>query len=199
MLGAQPALDAPVNAPPDPSEQWQRNKYSLSVDIGLALLFFVTGSLTDHLAIPAVVTAVAGLCVVVAQRFVKVDLLGGLALFGVLTLLASAGFALAFDDDWAVKMRGTFIGGCVALLMAADAIFNRGGYFGLRLMRYMPEPLDARRLALGLAALGMVSAVVNWVVATWLSKQMWLYYTSFGDLVLTILLMVWVLRYARPD
>jgi hypothetical protein len=28
---------------------------------------------------------------------------------------------------------------------------------------------------------------------------MWLYYTSFGDLVLSILLMVWVLRYARLE
>ena len=42
-------------------------------------------------------------------------------------------------------------------------------------------------------------ALANWAVASWLSKQMWLYYTSFGDLVLSILLMVWVLRYARLD
>jgi len=183
----------------DATKHWQRNKYSLMVDIGLAVLFFAAGSLTDHLAIPAVITAAAGLCVVVAQRFVKVDLLGGFALFGVLTLLASAGFALAFQDDWAVKMRSTFIGGFVALLMLGDALFNRGGYFGARLLRYMPEPFDPRRLTLGMAGLGVVSATVNWLVATWLSKQMWLYYTSFGDLMLTFLLMVWVLRYARLD
>ena len=120
-------------------------------------------------------------------------------LFGVLTLLVSEGFALAFQDDWAVKMRSTFIGGFIAVLMAGDALFNRGGYFGVRLLRYMPEPFDARRLTLGMAGLGAVSATVNWVVATWLSKQMWLYYTSFGDLVLSFLLMVWVLRYARVD
>jgi len=183
----------------DPAQQWQRNKHSLMVDIGLGALFFITGSLTDHLVIPALVTAGAGLCVVVAQRFVKVDLLGGLALFGVLTLLASAGFALAFQDDWVVKMRGTFLGGFIALLMLADGLLNRGGYFGVRLLRYMPEPLDARRLTLGMAVLGAVSALANWGVASWLSKEMWLYYTSFGDLVLTILLMVWVLRYARLD
>jgi intracellular septation protein A len=183
----------------DPAQQWQRNKHSLMVDIGLAALFFVTGSFSDHLALPAVVTACAGLCVVVAQRFVKVDLLGGLALFGVLTLLASAGLALAFQDDWAVKMRSTFLGAAIALLMAADGLFNRGGYFGVRMLRYMPEPLDPRRLTLGMAVLGLVSAFTNWAVASWLSKELWLYYTSFGDLVLTILLMVWVLRYARPD
>jgi intracellular septation protein A len=67
------------------------------------------------------------------------------------------------------------------------------------LLRYMPEPLDPRRLTLGMAALGAVSALANWGVASWLSKEMWLYYTSFGDLVLTILLLVWVLRYARLD
>ena len=183
----------------DPAQQWQRNKHSLMVDVGLGALFFITGSLTDHLVLPALVTAGAGLCVVVAQRVVKVDLLGGLALFGVLTLLVSAGFALVFQDDWAVKMRGTFLGGFIALLMLADGLFNRGGYFGARLLRYMPEPLDPRRLTLGMAALGAVSALANWGVASWLSKEMWLYYTSFGDLVLTILLLVWVLRYARLD
>ena len=96
----------------DPAQQWQRNKHSLMVDVGLGALFFITGSLTDHLVLPALVTAGAGLCVVVAQRFVKVDLLGGLALFGVLTLLVSAGFALAFQDDWAVKMRGRWLVAC---------------------------------------------------------------------------------------
>lgn len=188
-----------MSTQPDPALQWQRNKHSLMVDIGLALLFFVAGSLSDDLALPALITAAAGLGVVVAQRFVKVDLLGGLALFGVLTLLVSAGLALALQDDWAVKMRGTLIGGFVALLMAGDALFNNGGYFGARLLRYMPEPLDARRLTLGMAMLGLVSALANWAVASWLSKQMWLYYTSFGDLVLSILLMVWVLRYARLE
>ena len=183
----------------DPTLQWQRNKHSLLVDIGLAAVFFVAGSLSDDLALPALITAGAGLGVVVAQRFVKVDLLGGLALFGVLTLLVSAGLALAFQDDWAVKMRSTLLGGFIALLMAGDAFFNNGGYFGARLLRSMPEPLDARRLTLGMAILGLVSALANWAVASWLSKAMWLYYTSFGDLVLSILLMVWVLRYARLE
>ena len=183
----------------DPAQQWQRNKHSLMVDVGLGALFFITGSVTDNLVIPALITAAAGLCVVIAQRFVKADLLGGLAVFGVVTLLVSAGFAFLFQDDWAVKMRGTFVGGFVALLMAADGLLNRGGYFGPRLLRYMPEPLDARRLTVGMAVLGSVSAVANWAVATWLSKQMWLYYTSFGDLAITALLIVWVLRYARLE
>ncbi len=36
-----------------------------------------------------------GIALVVVQRFVKVDLIGGLALFGVVMLLISAGLALA--------------------------------------------------------------------------------------------------------
>ena len=68
------------------SEKWQRNKYSIYTDISLGALFFIIAKVTDHLATAAVITAIAGLGVVVAQRFVKVDLLGGLAMFGVVML-----------------------------------------------------------------------------------------------------------------
>jgi intracellular septation protein A len=122
-----------VNTEPNPQHddeeararaQWNRNKYSLAVDMSLGALFFILAKVTDDLTFSALVTAGAGLAVVVVQRFVKVDLLGGLAMFGVFMLLMSAAFSYAFDDDWAVKMKSTFLGGFIALLMFADALFN---------------------------------------------------------------------------
>lgn len=181
------------------AEQWGRNKYSFYVDLSIAVLFFVLVKVTDDLPFSALVTAGAGLLVVVVQRFVKVDLLGGLAMFGVLMLLVSAGFSYAFDSDWAVKMKGTLLGGIVAALMYGDAFFNQGRYFGGRLARFMPAPIVPRRMAFGMATLGVVMAVVNYVVASWFSTDVWLYYTSFGDFVLSMVMVFAVLKYATID
>ena len=163
----------------------------------MALLFFVVGKMSESLVTPALVCAGAGLVLIIVQRFVKVDLLGGLALFGVAVLCVSAAFAWFFQDDWAIKMRSTIVGGVVAAVMFADAIFNRGDYFGGRLARFMPNPIDHRRMAAGLATLGVVMALVNWGVAKFFSKDTWLAYTSFGDIVLSVLLAMAVIRFAE--
>lgn len=179
--------------------QWHRNKYSLAVDLSLGALFFILAKVTDDLSFSALITAGAGLAVVVVQRFVKVDLLGGLAMFGVFMLLVSAAFSYAFDDDWAVKMKSTILGGFIAMLMFADALFNKGNYFGGRLLRYMPAPIDTRRFSFGMGVLGVIMATVNYLVATYFSKDMWLYYTSFGDFVLSMVMVFAVLKYATIE
>ena len=188
-----PADDADARA----RAQFQRNKWTLAVDLGMALLFFVVGKMSESLVTPALVCAGAGLVLIIVQRFVKVDLLGGLALFGVAVLCVSAAFAWFFQDDWAIKMRSTIIGGLIAAVMFADAIFNRGNYFGGRLARILPNPIDHRRMAAGLATLGVVMALVNWGVAKFFSKDTWLAYTSFGDIVLSVLLAMAVIRFAE--
>ncbi|MFN5011420.1 MAG: septation protein IspZ [Gammaproteobacteria bacterium] len=188
-----PADDADARA----RAQFQRNKWTLAVDFGMALLFFVVGKMSESLVTPAQTSAGAGLVLIIVQRFVKVDLLGGLALFGVAVLCVSAAFAWFFQDDWAIKMRSTIVGGVVAAVMFADAIFNRGNYFGGRLARFMPNPIDHRRMAAGLATLGVVMALVNWGVAKFFSKDIWLAYTSFGDIVLSVLLAMAVIRFAE--
>ena len=188
-----PAEDADARA----RAQFQRNKWTLGVDFGMALLFFVVGKMSESLVTPALVCAGAGLVLIIVQRFVKVDLLGGLALFGVAVLCVSAAFAWFFQDDWAIKMRSTIVGGVVAAVMFADAIFNRGNYFGGRLARILPNPIDHRRMAAGLATLGVVMALVNWGVAKFFSKDTWLAYTSFGDIVLSVLLAMAVIRFAE--
>jgi len=200
--GAASGMSPTDTAGPRPDAaalQWERNKYSFYTDVGLGLLFLIAAKLTDSLSTAALIGAGAGLAVVVAQRFVKVDLLGGLALFGVGMLLVSAGFSIAFDDDFMVKMKSTILGLFVAALMGLDGFANRGGYFGRRLGRYLPMPTDPRRLALGMAALGLVSALLNYLVAILFSTDVWLGYTTFGDMVVTLVLMFQVLRYARPS
>lgn len=176
--------------------QWQRNKPSIYADLALGLLFVVVAKFTD-LTTAALVGAAAGLLLVVVQRFVKVDLLGGLALFGVFMLLVSAAFSLLFQDDNLVKLKGTILGLFTAALFLGDGLLNRGRYFGRRLARYVMQPVDERRLGLGLGLLGAVMAGLNWGVASFFSTDVWLAYNSVGDILLSMLLFLIVLRFAR--
>lgn len=176
--------------------QWQRNKPSLYADLGLALFFFVCAKFTD-LTTAALLGAAAGLLLVLVQRFVKVDLLGGLAMFGVLMLLVSAGFSLVFQDEDIVKLKGTWLGLLTASLFLGDGVLRQGRYFGARLARYVMEPVDVQRLAIGLGVLGATMALLNWGVAKLFSTDIWLAYTTFGDIGLSMLLFFAVLRFAR--
>lgn len=180
--------------------EWARNKPSLIVDVSLGLLFFIVGKATGDLSTAALVGAGAGLAVVVLQRFVKADLLGGLALFGVFTLLLSAAFSLWFQDERMVQLKGTVLGTLVAALILSDALFNRGRYFGARMARYLVGiPVDTRRLALGIALMGLAMAGLNLLATQWLSKDAWLFYTTFVDMPLSMVLVFAVLRFARSS
>ena len=63
------------------SQKWQKNKYSLFADLGLGAVFFAVAKVTGDLTIATFTGVILGLLLVVAQRFVKVDLLGGFAVF----------------------------------------------------------------------------------------------------------------------
>ena len=178
--------------------QWALNRPSLIIDIALGLLFFAVSKVTGNLTTAALVGAVAGLTVVLAQRFVKLDLLGGLAMFGVFTLLLSAGFSLWFQDERMVQLKGSILGVLVAGLIFGDGLFNRGRYFGARLARYLiGMTVDARLLSLGIAVLGLIMAGLNLMAMHWLSKDAWLTYTTFVDAPLAMVLGLLVFRFAK--
>lgn len=180
------------------AEQWQRNKPSIFVDLGLGLFFFVCAKLTD-LTTAALLSAGAGLAVFIVQRYVKVDLLGGLAIFGVVMLLVSAGFSLVFQNEEIVKMKGTWLGLLTAALFLGDGLLRQGRYFGRRLARYVMQPVSEQRLAIGLGLLGATLALLNWGVAKVFSTDVWLAYTTFGDIGLSMVLFFAVLRFARLE
>jgi len=176
---------------------WKRNRVPLAVDIAMGLIFFIVAKLTD-LPTAALVAAGLGIALIVAQRFVTVDLIGGLALFGVVMGLLSAGLAIAFQDDLAVKLRGVILGTISAVLFLGDGLLLKGRWLGAGLARYIPyRGIDPRRLAVGMGMLGLVMALVNLAAVRWLSTDAWLYYTTFGDFVLFMILVQLVFRYAR--
>lgn len=192
------ALRGMVGQAADPKEHWRKNAPALLTDLALGLLFFVVAKTFD-LTTAALVSGAAGLVLLVVQRFVRVDLLGGLALFGVAVSLLSAAYALAVQDEELVKLRTTVIGVAVALMFVADGLAG-GRWLGRGLARYLPyEGLRIGRLSLGMGLNGALLAGINLIVAKALPTDVWLFYTTFGDVTLGALLFFAVLRFARPE
>jgi intracellular septation protein A len=54
-----------------------------------------------------------------------------------------------------------------------------------------------QRLAVGMAATGFVMAGINLAVALNFTKDTWLYYTTWGDMLVVILLTQIVINWAR--
>jgi hypothetical protein len=64
--------------------------------------------------------------------------------------------------------------------------------------RYLPyTDVDPARLALGMGVLGLAMAGLNAIVAAVASTAAWLFYTTFADTLLAMLLVMLVFRYAR--
>lgn len=177
--------------------KFKRNRVPLAVDIGTGLLFFVIAKMTD-LTTAALVGAAVGIGLVVLQRFIKTDIIGGLALFGIVMLLISAGIAYAFQDDMAVKMRTTIVGLISAAFFLGDGLLLRGKRLGAGMARYLPyDDIDPRRLAIGVGVLGLVMAALNTAVARLASTDVWLVYHSFLDTLVVMVLVLAVFKYAR--
>ena len=176
--------------------RYKANRVPIAVDILLGLLFFVIAKFTD-LSTAAIVGAVVGIGLLVAQRFVKVDLTGGLALFGVAMLLISAGLAIAFQDDMAIKMRGTIVGVIGAVLFLGDGLLG-GNRLGKGMARYLPyNDLDPGRLAVGMGLLALALAGINYLVAKFASTDVWLFDSTFVDFILSAVLAMAVFSFAR--
>jgi intracellular septation protein A len=184
----------------DPAMDYSKisaNKVPIAVDIATGLLFFVVAKLTD-LTTAALVGAGVGIALVIAQRFVKVDLLGGLAMFGIVMLLISAGFAYAFqDEDW-VKMRSTIVGLIGATVFLSDGLLFKGRYMGRALSRYIAyTDIREHRLSISLGLVGIAMAALNYGVARLFSTDIWLFYTTFGDIFVSFAMALYAINWSR--
>ncbi|MBX7534442.1 septation protein IspZ [Qipengyuania sp. GH1] len=175
---------------------FKRNRIPLAVDIALGLLFFVVAKLTD-LTTAAFVGAALGVALLAAQKITKVDLLGGLALFGIGLLLLSAVLALVFQSDEAVKYRSSIVGVVSAALFFIDGLAG-GNRLAARLMAYLPyRDIDAARLGIGMGVFGAVLAALNLLVALYASTDVWLFYSTFADFPVSMVLILLVFRYSQ--
>ncbi len=175
----------------------KRNRVPIFVDIATGLLFFIVAKLTD-IRTAAIVGAGVGVALLIAQRFVKTDLIGGLALFGIFMMLMSAGFAILFDDDEMIKQRSTIVGLIGATCFLFDGLVLKGRRLGRGISRYMAyNDIDEARMAIGMGLVGVVMAGGNWLVVRLFSTDVWLFYTTFGDIALSIGMVLFVMQWAR--
>ncbi|WP_448551829.1 septation protein IspZ [Thalassotalea montiporae] len=175
-------------------QKWQQNKHSIFADIGLGLAFFVVAKITGDLTLAALTGVTLGLALVVTQRFVKVDLLGGFAVFGTVMLMISGIFSLVFQSEYLVQLKGTFMGIISASVLLIDGLFRKGSYFGARFERYLNSPIEHQFFVIGLAVIGAIMAGVNYLVANYMSEGSWLNYDTFLETPLYFLLfftLVW--------
>ncbi len=187
----------PVGDPAMDYSKLSANKVPIAVDIATGILFFIVAKLTD-LTTAALVGAAVGIALVVAQRFVKVDLLGGLALFGIVMLLISGGFAWAFQDDDMVKQRSTIVGLIGAAVFLTDGLLFKGRRIGAALSRYIAySDINEARLATSLGCVGMAMAAINYGVARLFSTDVWLFYTTFGDIFVSFGMALIAIQWSR--
>lgn len=171
-------------------QKWQQNKHSIFADIGLGAAFFVVAKVTGDLTTAAFTGVILGLALVVIQRFVKIDLLGGFAVFGTVMLLISALFSLAFQSEHLVQLKGTFMGLLGASMFLVDGIFRNGRYFGCRFDRYLSSPVEHQYFVIGLGLISTCMSGFNYAVATYLSEDVWLTYSTFLDTPIYIILFI---------
>lgn len=178
-----------------PDKKTQRaSRVPIAIDIAFGLIFYIVASLTD-LTTAALVGACLGISLLIVQRFVSVDIVGGLALFGTVMLAISAGFALVFDSGIMVQLRTSIVGVITGLLFGLDGLVNRGRWLGRGMARYIPfNGIDLKRLALGMAILSVVIAALNVVVVLLASEGFWLIYTTFLDIPLVVV-GAWIVIY----
>jgi intracellular septation protein A len=166
---------------------------AVATDIAMGVLFFATARLFD-LRTAALVSAGVGLSLYPLQWLIRrvtgrdLNLLGGMALFGIGMLVLSAAFSWWVESDLAIQLKGTFIGGAVAAAYAIDAMFG-GRWLGRRLTLYLAyTDLDERRLAIGMSGVGAGLASLNTVFALGTSRDVWLMYSAWGDSVASMVL-----------
>ena len=193
--GAKPA----GSDSPDPFNNGimaRENRLPFAVDVITGLLFYAIAKLTD-LQTAALVGIAVGFGLVLFQQITKIDVTGGLALFGIVMLCISAGLALWLADDEWIKLRGTITGLIAASFFLIDGL--RGGrHIGKGLARYMPySDIDPGRFAGAMGCVGLVMAGLNYGAAKLLTTDSWLFYTTFVDTFIVIGLIFFVLRYAR--
>jgi intracellular septation protein A len=174
----------------------QKNRIPLAVDVATGLLFFVVAKYAG-LTTAALIGAAVGLGLVVLQRFIKTDILGGMVMFGVIMLLISGGFAWLVEDDTIIKMKSTILGLIAALIFLADGLLG-GKWIGKGMGRYMPyTDINHARLAIALGIVGLIMAVLNWCVVEIASTDVWLFYTTFVDIFVTVFLFFIGIKWAR--
>jgi len=194
-------LDVDSEMTPEKEAMLERQKKlrpSIIIDISFGVLFFFVAR-EFGLVTAALTGAAATLVLFAVQPFTKHDLLGGFAVFGVVMSLISAGIAWGFQDDLAVKLRGTFMAIIAAAFALYDGFVLKGGYLGERMAMYMEGlgQINPRRASFALAGATLLLMMIDTPLAFILTTDQWIWYNSFFDNFIAIPIVIGAMLLAR--
>jgi intracellular septation protein A len=180
------------------AERQKALRPSIAVDIAFGVLFFFVAR-EFGLVTAALTGAAATIVLTIVDQFVKMDLLGGFAVFGVVMSLISAGIAWGFQDDLAIKLRGTWMAIIGAFFSLFDAIVLKGSYLGKRMAMYMEGlyRLNPQRASFALAGATLILMMIDTPLAFILTTDQWIWYNSFFDNFIGIPIVLGSLYFAR--
>jgi intracellular septation protein A len=174
----------------------RHNRLPFAIDVVTGLLFYFVAKFTD-LQTAALLGIAVGFGLMIFQQVTKIDVTGGLALFGILMLCISAGLAVWLNDDEWIKQRGTITGLIAASFFIIDGA-RGGSYIGKGLARYMPySDINTGRFAIIMGVVGLIMAALNYGAAKLLTTDNWLFYKTFIDQFIVMALLLLALRFAR--
>lgn len=179
-------------------ERQKKLRPSIFIDLSFGVLFFFVAR-EFGLVTAALTGAVATLALFAIQPFTKHDLLGGFAVFGVVMSLISAGVAWGFQDDLAIKLRGTFMSIIGASFALYDGFILKGGYLGKRMAMYMEGlgTLNPRRASFALAGATLILMMIDTPLAFILTTDQWIWYNAFFGSLVAIPIIIGAMLLAR--
>ena len=179
-------------------ERQKKLRPSIIIDISFGVLFFFVAR-EFGLVTAALTGAAATIVLVAVQPFTKHDLLGGFAVFGVVMSLISAGIAWGFQDDLAIKLRGTIMSIIAGSFALYDGFILKGGYLGKRMALYMEGlgKLNPRKASFALAGSTFVLMSIDTPLAFILTTDQWIWYNAFFDNIIAIPIIIGAMFMAR--
>ncbi len=179
-------------------ERQKELRPSIIIDISFGVLFFFVAR-EFGLVTAALTGAGATLVLFAVQPFTKHNLLGGFAVFGVVMSLISAGIAWGFQDDLAVKLRGTFMACIAAAFALYDGFILKGGYLGKRMAMYMEGlgQINPQRASFALAGATLLLMAIDTPLAFILTTDQWIWYNAFFDNIIAIPIILGAMLMAR--
>ncbi len=193
--------DDPKAPTPEELQKLERAKAlrpSIAIDLALGVIFFFIAREYGLLSAALAGSGVT-LILTIIDRFVKVDLLGGFAVLGVVMAMISAGLTYFFQDDLFIKLRGTLMGTLGASFALFDGIILKGNYLGKRMALYMEGlfTLRPQRASFAIAGASFAIMLIDTPLVFLLTTDQWIWYNSFLDSLIAIPLIIGAMYYAR--
>ena len=113
--------------------------------------------------------------------------------------LISAGIAWGFQDDLAVKLRGTIMSIIACSFALYDGFILKGGYLGKRMALYMEGlgKLNPRKASFALAGSTFILMSIDTPLAFILTTYQWIWYNAFFDNIIAISIIIGAMFMAR--